>query len=171
MVTFLAAGFWHGANWTYGFFGITQGIALSINQAWKQWKMPRLPGFLGWLLTVGTFCIGQAFFRSTTSTQAWHIVRAMLSPWDIRLPSFLLLHAHGVPLPVVDYEFLSSATFASQVLLWDALLLALVFALPNLSVITKPLQPSISLAFFSSVMIWLVVTYIDVPRAFIYFQF
>ncbi len=171
MVTFLAAGFWHGANWTFGVFGLTQGIALSINQAWRQWKMPRLPSVISWALTMVVFCVGQAFFRSETLHQALGIVRAMFSVWLIRLPIWLSLHTGPLHMPVTDYEFLSSASFTADVVFWDILLGVLVFALPNLSVSVKPLRPNFRLACYVSVLCCLVITYISAPRSFLYFQF
>jgi D-alanyl-lipoteichoic acid acyltransferase DltB (MBOAT superfamily) len=171
MVTFMAAGFWHGANWTFGFCGVTQGIALSINQAWRQWKMWRPPVLLSWLMTIAVFCIGQVFFRSVTSSQALQMLEAMFSPWSIRLPSWLVLQFHSLPLPLVDYQFLTGASFTSDLLFWDVLLGILVFALPNLSVEMKPLRPNLQLACYASALLWLVTTFIGAPKAFLYFQF
>jgi len=94
-----------------------------------------------------------------------------LSPWQIRLPSFLLLQTGAIPLPVVHYEFLTSATFAADVLFWNVLLFGLVFAMPNLSTINVPLRPNLRLACFAAIMICFVVTFIGAPRSFIYFQF
>ena len=171
LVTFLAAGFWHGAGWTFGLCGVTQGIALTINQAWRQARMPRLPVVVAWLLTVGTFCIGQAFFRAQTTAQGWQIVGAMLSPWQIRLPEFMSGAAARLGLPVARYEFLTGATFTLDLAVWMALGLALVFALPNPSADTKLMRPTFRLACYASAMAWLVVTYLGAPRTFIYFQF
>ncbi len=171
MVTFLAAGFWHGANWTFGIFGVTQGIALSINQAWRQWKMPRLPSVIAWGLTVAVFCVGQAFFRSQTLQQALSIVRAMFSPWLIRLPSWLSLQTGNLRLPLAEYDFLTGASFTADVLFWDILLGVLVFVLPNLSVGVRPLRPNFRLACYVSVLACLIITYISAPRSFLYFQF
>jgi D-alanyl-lipoteichoic acid acyltransferase DltB (MBOAT superfamily) len=171
MVTFLVAGFWHGANWTFGIFGVTQGVALTINQAWRQWKMPRLPAVLSWILTMSVFCIGLAFFRSVTVHQAFQILNAMFSPWEIRLPSWLYLQTGHLPLPTVNYHFLTGASFTAGVLFWVVMLGVLVFALPNLSVGIIPLQPNLRLACYVSVLFCLVTTYVGTPRTFLYFQF
>ena len=171
MVTFMAAGFWHGANWTFGFCGVSQGIALSINQAWRQWKLPRIPAVAGWALTGMVFCIGQVFFRAITSAQAFHMLGAMFSPWNLHAPAWLALQLHNLPIPLADYEFLTGATFTADLLFWDMLLGILVFALPNLSVGTEPLRPSVRTACYASVMVCFVLTFISAPRSFLYFQF
>jgi D-alanyl-lipoteichoic acid acyltransferase DltB (MBOAT superfamily) len=171
MVTFLAAGFWHGANWTFGFCGVTQGIALSINQAWRQWKLPKPPAILSWAMTMMVFCIGQVFFRAVTSHQALQMLAAMFSPWNIRIPPWLKLQLGALPIPTAEYEFLSGTSFTAELLLWNALLGSLVFALPNLSAVMKPLQPNFRLACYATVLLCLIVTYIGAPRTFLYFQF
>jgi hypothetical protein len=171
MVTFMAAGFWHGANWTFGFCGITQGIALSINQLWRQWKLPRPPMLLSWLMTICVFCVGQVFFRAVTTHQALRMLAAMFSPWTIGMPGWLAMRIGQLALPTVDYDFLVNAPFTTDLLFWDVLLGILVFALPNLSVGAKPLRPDFRLACYATVMLCLVVTYIGAPRSFLYFQF
>jgi hypothetical protein len=47
----------------------------------------------------------------------------------------------------------------------------LVFALPNLSAVMRPVQPSFRLACYATVLLCLIVTYIGAPRTFLYFQF
>ncbi len=48
IITFLLAGIWHGAGWTFVVFGLIHGFALAINHAWTQMKMPALPQGVGW---------------------------------------------------------------------------------------------------------------------------
>jgi D-alanyl-lipoteichoic acid acyltransferase DltB (MBOAT superfamily) len=40
-VTFEAVGIWHGAGWTYVFFGLMHAIYIGTNQAWLEWKSQR----------------------------------------------------------------------------------------------------------------------------------
>ena len=81
MATFVAmliAGFWHGANWTFIVFGGLHGAALVVNQCWKKmnWSMASP---IGWLATFTIVVISFVFFRSTSVTQAGHILASMFS--------------------------------------------------------------------------------------------
>lgn len=81
MATFLAmliAGFWHGANWTFLIFGALHGAALALNQFWRKMKW-LMPGPVAWLVTFTFVVISLVFFRSSTATQAVHMVRSMFT--------------------------------------------------------------------------------------------
>ncbi len=65
------AGLWHGPNWTFVIFGSIHGLALAINQNWRTFKMPKLPGWLSWLLTMIVVDLGFVFFHSATVVGAF----------------------------------------------------------------------------------------------------
>ena len=52
MITFLIGGFWHGAGWTFIFWGFLHGAALIVHRIWKEFNI-KLPKLVSWLLT---FC-------------------------------------------------------------------------------------------------------------------
>jgi alginate O-acetyltransferase complex protein AlgI len=67
--TFIAmaiAGLWHGPNWTFVAFGTIHGLALAVNQNWRTWKMPKLPSFASWLMTMAVVDLAFVFFRSSS---------------------------------------------------------------------------------------------------------
>ena len=68
--TFLLAGIWHGAGWTFVVFGLIHGLAMATNHAWRQSGAPELPAPLGWLLTMSVVIIGLVFFRAQDVTTA-----------------------------------------------------------------------------------------------------
>jgi alginate O-acetyltransferase complex protein AlgI len=77
-LTMLAGGLWHGASWTFVVWGGLQGVALSVNHAWRKHTSIRLPAVAGWALTFGVTLFGYVFFRSTSFNRAWEIVRGMV---------------------------------------------------------------------------------------------
>ena len=81
-LTMLVGGLWHGANWTFVVWGALQGAALSVNHSFRR-RGHSLPRLAGWALTFGVTVFGYVFFRSTTFTRAWEILRGML--WIQRL--------------------------------------------------------------------------------------
>lgn len=80
IITFLLAGIWHGAGWTFVVFGLIHGFALAINHAWTQAKMPALPQGVGWLLTMLVVVVGLVVFRASDLATAGVILQAMAVP-------------------------------------------------------------------------------------------
>ncbi len=75
--TFLLAGIWHGAGWTFVVFGLIHGVALAANHAWHEANLPRLPHSLGWLLTMGVVVTGLVVFRAPDMATASAILLGM----------------------------------------------------------------------------------------------
>lgn len=77
IVTFLVAGVWHGAGWTFVVYGLIHGFALAINQSWRELKMPELPNFVGWALTMAVVVSGLVVFRAPDLTTSGIILANM----------------------------------------------------------------------------------------------
>ena len=63
LATFVIGGFWHGAGWTFLFWGFLHGIALIIHRLWsnlgfKMWT------WLAWFITFNFVNIAWVFFRA-----------------------------------------------------------------------------------------------------------
>ena len=43
VATFVLAGLWHGAGWTFVVFGLIHGLALAVNHGWREARLPALP--------------------------------------------------------------------------------------------------------------------------------
>ncbi len=75
--TFLIAGIWHGAGWTFVVYGLIHGLALAINQAWREFQMPNPGRHLGWLMTMSVVVSGLVVFRAPDLHTAGSILSAM----------------------------------------------------------------------------------------------
>jgi alginate O-acetyltransferase complex protein AlgI len=64
IATFLVAGIWHGAGWTFVVYGLLHGVAIAVNLAWREARMPELPGWAGWLATMSVVVSGLVIFRA-----------------------------------------------------------------------------------------------------------
>jgi alginate O-acetyltransferase complex protein AlgI len=99
LLTFGVSGLWHGANWTYVFWGVLNGIYLVVGSASRSWrgKVPvalwltsqqlksALLAFRLALATVTTFmliCVGWILFRARSLADAWYIITHLASDWD-----------------------------------------------------------------------------------------
>ena len=76
-LTFLLAGIWHGAGWTFVVFGVIHGSAMAINHGWHHAKMPKLPDFVGWTLTMLIVVAGLVVSRAPDLATAGQILMAM----------------------------------------------------------------------------------------------
>ena len=94
LVTFVARGLWHGANWTYVFWGFLNAIYLIVGRTTKDARS-RLLGYLGlsentgtrravmWISTVMLTLVGWVVFRAQSLTDAWYILTNFARGWDV----------------------------------------------------------------------------------------
>lgn len=78
IITFILGGMWHGAGWTFIFWGFLHGLALVTYKIWKQLGYTMNP-ILAWFLTFNFINISWVFFRSKSWSDAISIIRSMFS--------------------------------------------------------------------------------------------
>lgn len=88
LLTFLIGGLWHGAAWTFVFWGFLHGMALVIQRAWRKLNL-RLPGVLAWLITFNFVNLAWVFFRAHSWADAIKVLKAMLGLNGVTLPESL----------------------------------------------------------------------------------
>jgi len=76
MTTFIIGGLWHGAGWTFVFWGFLHGIALVINRVWSRFGL-RLWGWFAWFITFNFINIAWVFFRAESWSDALYILHSM----------------------------------------------------------------------------------------------
>jgi alginate O-acetyltransferase complex protein AlgI len=76
LMAMFVAGLWHGASWTYVFWGVLHGTALCINHIWRQ-STRRIPERLAWFLAFNFVNISYVFFRATSFSDAFKVLRGM----------------------------------------------------------------------------------------------
>ena len=79
MATMTLGGLWHGAGWTFLFWGFLHGFYLILNHAWSALAggRLRLPRGIGWALTMLGVVVAWVFFRATSFGAALDILGAM----------------------------------------------------------------------------------------------
>ncbi len=88
LVTFGLVGLWHGAGWTFVFWGFLHGVALVINRWWRTFNI-KMPKVLAWLITFNFVNLAWVFFRARSWTDALKVVRGMLGLSGVVLPAKL----------------------------------------------------------------------------------
>jgi len=93
LATFILGGIWHGAGWTFVFWGFLHGMALVVHRGWKAlgFTMPRV---LAWFITFNFINIAWVFFRAKEWSDAVKVLRSMFSLNNIVLSEkyFKFLH-------------------------------------------------------------------------------
>lgn len=85
MVTFILGGLWHGAGWTFVFWGFLHGTALVIHRFWKQLGFTLNP-ILAWFITFNFINIAWVFFRAREWEDALKVLYGMAGINGITLP-------------------------------------------------------------------------------------
>jgi alginate O-acetyltransferase complex protein AlgI len=88
LIVFLVSGFWHGAGWTFVFWGLLHGVAMCINRLWKAHGF-KLNNIFSWFITFNFVNIAWVFFRATTFGDAMKVLKGMFGFNGIELPAVL----------------------------------------------------------------------------------
>ena len=76
MIVFLIGGLWHGAAWTFVFWGFLHGAAIIIHRIWKTLNY-KLNKILAWFITFNFINITWVFFRARSWDDAIKILKGM----------------------------------------------------------------------------------------------
>ncbi len=79
VITFLVAGVWHGAGWTFVVYGLIHGFAIATYLGWSRRRKNPLPAPVGWLLTMSVVVSALVVFRCPNLGSAASILGAMWS--------------------------------------------------------------------------------------------
>jgi alginate O-acetyltransferase complex protein AlgI len=118
--TFVLAGLWHGAGWTFVVFGLIHGLALAINHAWREAGLREPPAVAGWLLTMAVVVTGLVFFRAADVPTALAMMSGMLG----------MTSAGAIGIGIVP-EVARIAIDPNAALVWIAVLGAIALICPN----------------------------------------
>jgi len=111
--TFILAGIWHGAGWTFIFWGFLHGFALIIHKIWEKIGF-KLWSWLAWIITFNFINFSWIFFRAKEWEDAIKVIEGMLGVNGVVLPAMLehklsFLDSYGIEfgswLARVDGEF------------------------------------------------------------------
>ena len=79
ILVFLCTGFWHGATWSFVFWGAFHGLFLIIEKLGFANILNKLPKVIQWLYTMLVVIIGWVFFRIEVFSEALSYVTLLFS--------------------------------------------------------------------------------------------
>ena len=80
MLVFLVTGIWHGAQWTFIFWGIFHGIFSLIERMGLKKVLDKIPAIFRWFYCMVVVLIGWVFFRAEDMRQAIAYLKCMFIP-------------------------------------------------------------------------------------------
>jgi len=143
LATMLLGGLWHGAGWTFIFWGGLHGLYLVINHAWKYITQKAKLDFLNqqplwkalcWALTFVSVVNAWVFFRATSFSSAVEILKGMYGFNGIAIPNALLARLGRLSDTLLELGITSYIGGGSQFIftyLWIAMLLLVAIIMPN----------------------------------------
>jgi D-alanyl-lipoteichoic acid acyltransferase DltB (MBOAT superfamily) len=111
IITFLLGGLWHGAAWTFVFWGGLHGVALVIYRMYKKLNI-KLNKIVAWLITFNFINITWIFFRAKEWEDAQKVLKGMftISATTIH-ESVVIISAHKSIILYLTIAFFLSLLF------------------------------------------------------------
>jgi D-alanyl-lipoteichoic acid acyltransferase DltB (MBOAT superfamily) len=94
VIVFLISGMWHGAGWTFIFWGLLHGTGVVINHYWQKKVKIKMPKYLAWFITFNFLNIGNVFFRATDFDRALSMLKSMFDTQHIMVSDYLIRRLH-----------------------------------------------------------------------------
>jgi len=171
MATFVLGGLWHGAAWTFVFWGFLHGLALIVQKFWSKLGF-KLWTWLAWLITFNFVNITWVFFRAKEWDDAVKILGSMFSLSNISLPgflekNFLFLSQYGVNFN----RWLGQTPEGRLTFIWIIAGFALIIFSKNSIQKLHTFQPGIINIAFTSFILAIGLLSITKKSEFLYFNF
>ena len=171
MITFLLGGLWHGAGWTFVFWGFLHGAGLVVQRLWAKLHV-RMSGWMAWFITFNFVNIAWVFFRAKTWGAAIKVLSGMFGFNGVILPSSLsnrlgFLSAYGVDFASLSVSFQNIDQAAVLVVLF----ILMVAFMKNSMEMKEQFQPDWKTVIFISILATYAILNLNKVSEFIYFNF
>ncbi|WP_226670483.1 MBOAT family O-acyltransferase [Metabacillus litoralis] len=106
LLLFLISGLWHGAGWTFIFWGFLHGAATVLHRLWKH-TGSKMNKVLAWFVTFNFINFSMVFFRASDFNDAFKILEAMFGFNGIILPERILSYINLPSYDAITYNQLA----------------------------------------------------------------
>jgi len=171
MVTFLIGGLWHGAAWTFVFWGMLHGLALVVHRIWKNNGF-RMHKVIAWLITFNFLNITWIFFRATSFEDAFGIIKGMLGFNGIAISAkFIEKYPQLAEFGISSLKFIGNQEIKEQTLYWLVAAIPFVLLLKNSNIMASNFRPTKKTLAFAVIVFCFGVMNMSKATEFLYFQF
>ncbi|WP_066355298.1 MBOAT family O-acyltransferase [Aliarcobacter skirrowii] len=170
LATFVIGGLWHGAGWTFVFWGFLHGLALVIHRVWTNLGF-KMNTILAWFITFNFVNIAWIFFRAKEWDDAIKVLSGMFGMSGLQLhPIFAsklaFLEKYGVIFHPFDTIHLPLAET-----LWFIFAFILVLFFKNSMEKRDSFKPNYKLAFLTAFCFIFAILSLNKVSEFLYFNF
>lgn len=169
MILFLISGIWHGAGWTFVFWGFLHGAATIIHRHWKSSNF-KMNKYFAWFITFNFLNLSLVFFRANNFSDAIKVLKGMIGWNGVMLPERLNTF--------IPNEWLNYFTIGETPLNDDGraikyilvgLLIVLVFK--NSKQLQEKFKPTWYTALFTIILFIYAILHLTQESTFLYFNF
>ncbi|MBW6489361.1 MBOAT family protein [Sulfurimonas sp.] len=169
LITFLLGGLWHGAAWTFVFWGFLHGIALVLHRLWQKIGF-KLWSWLAWLITFNFINISWVFFRAKEWEDAVKVLGGMVGLSGFTLHSiferFAFLHQFNIKFQPYD-----TITLPLAETLWFPFAFIIILLFKNSMQKMKSFTPNKKVAVFTAFLLSFGILSLTKVSEFLYFNF
>ena len=171
MATFILGGMWHGAGWTFIFWGFLHGAALVIHRFWEKLGF-KLHTVLAWFITFNFVNISWVFFRAKEWDDAMKVLKGMFSLDDIMITQGLARHLEFLQEYGIEFgPWLREIGGGTTTILWITVAFVLILFSKNSMEKIKSFQPNWLYFSLTSLYLLLGIFSISKKSEFLYFNF
>lgn len=171
MITFILGGIWHGAGWTFIFWGFLHGFALIIHRLWQTLNY-KINKVVAWFITFNFVNIAWVFFRATSWDQAIQILSKMFSYQHIILPNSTASRLNFLTEYGIQFgPWLQNIDGSFILIVWILVFTTFTTTLNNSYEIINKFQPTPTRLVFSIALTIISFMYISNYSEFLYFNF
>ena len=167
LATFLLGGIWHGAGWTFVFWGLLHGSALVIHRMFSSLHV-KIPKVLAWFITFNFINITWVFFRANSFDDALKVLDAMF--FGSLVIDYHWQHTLSF-MPLTFGPWLQNIYAQNDIFVWISVSLLLLLFAKNSAELSKSFKPTPwTLIWATSLLMY---TLLDMNKVseFLYFNF
>ena len=174
MMTFLIGGLWHGAAWTFVFWGVLHGAALCVHRLWMKTGF-RMNKVVAWFLTFNFINIAWIFFRAATWGDAVNVLKGMAGQNGILVSPHLAGSPFWQSLAIVGVRFgewrANLPNVETLVYFFCILLIPFILLIKNSGELLKIFSPNWKNSLAVSLMMVIGLLLLNEAKSFLYFNF
>ncbi|MBE0513323.1 MBOAT family O-acyltransferase, partial [Sulfurimonas sp.] len=169
MATFILGGIWHGAGWTFVFWGFLHGLALVFHRVWSKFNF-HIPRVLAWFITFNFINITWVFFRAKEWEDAVKVLGGMVGLGGFTLhpifERFAFLHQFNIKFQPYD-----TITLPLAETLWFPFAFIIILFFKNSMQKIKSFTPNKKVAIFTAFLLSFGILSLTKISEFLYFNF
>ena len=170
LATFIIGGIWHGAGWTFVFWGFLHGIALVIHRAWSKLGF-KLWTWLAWLITFNFVNTAWVFFRAKEWDDAVKVLGSMFSLDNIVLHKKLANVLSSLTNYGIEFRPMFDVHGTSLVAVWLICIFPIVIFAKNTVQLSIKFKQNTFYAFIAALLFVVALFDMNKISEFLYFNF